>query len=76
MLVTVLGMIVFLHPTIKLFVAVSIIALQFSRESYFVLLLSTVTDVRPEQSLNGLIPIFVTLLGMVTEVRPEQFQNA
>ncbi len=33
MLATLLGMMVFKHPTIKVFVAVFIIALQFSRES-------------------------------------------
>jgi hypothetical protein len=34
MLVTELGMIVALHPTINVFVVVSMIALQSSRESY------------------------------------------
>ena len=33
MLVMLLGMTVFLHPAISVFVSVSIIALQFSRES-------------------------------------------
>ena len=44
MLVTELGIIVFLHPTIKEFVAVSIIALQLSRESYIVFSLSTIIE--------------------------------
>jgi hypothetical protein len=35
MLVTLLGMVVFLHPAINVFEAVSIMALQLSRESYF-----------------------------------------
>ena len=33
MIVTLLGMTVFLHPNISVFVSVSIMALQFSRES-------------------------------------------
>ena len=48
MLVTELGMTVFLHPDINLFVAVSIIALQFSRESYTEFSASTTMDVREE----------------------------
>ena len=47
--VTELGMVVFLQPTINLFVDVSIIALQLSRESYVPLFLSTTTEVSPEQ---------------------------
>ena len=41
MLVTLLGITVFLHPAISLLVDVSMIALQFSRESYVALLSST-----------------------------------
>ena len=46
MLVTLFGITVFLHPVIKVFVAVSIIALQLFLESYVLLLLSTVIDTR------------------------------
>jgi EamA domain-containing membrane protein RarD len=45
--VTELGMVVFLQPTIKLFVDVSIIALQLLRESYVPLFLSTTKEVSP-----------------------------
>ena len=48
MLVTELGMMVDWHPAIRVLVAVSIIALQFSRESYVVLPLSTPIEVREE----------------------------
>ena len=34
--------------------------------------LGIVTEVRPEQYLNALLPMPVTELPMVTEVRPEQ----
>ncbi len=70
--VTLLGMIVFLHPTIKVFDDFSIIALQLLRESYFALLSSTLMDVRPLQPEKAPEPMDVTLLGMVTKVRPEQ----
>ena len=51
--VTEFGIIVFLHPLINVFVAVSIMALQFSRESYTELPLSTFMLVRPLQSRNA-----------------------
>ena len=47
--VTELGMVVDWHPAISVLEAVSIMALQFSRESYIVLLLSTTMEVREEQ---------------------------
>ena len=47
MLVTEFGITVFLHPTINVFVFVFIIALQLSRESYFVFPDSTSIVVRP-----------------------------
>ena len=75
-LATLLGIIVFLHPAIKVFVAVSIIALQLSRESYIELLSSTIIEVRPLQELNALLPMLITLLGMVTDVSLEQPENA
>ena len=70
--VTELGMIVLLHPAISVFVEVSIIALQLSRESYFVFPLSTTIEVKPEQPEMAARPIEVTELGMVTEVKPVQ----
>ena len=72
MLVTLLGILVLLQPDISSFVEVSMTALQLLRESYFLLLDSTLMEVRPEQPENKRTPILVTLLGMVTEVRPEQ----
>ena len=75
MLVTELGMVVDWHPAIRVLVAVSIIALQFSRESYVVLPLSTTIVVREEQYSNAKSPMLVTELGMVMEVR-EQLWNA
>ena len=55
--VTVLGIIVLLHPEISVFVAVSIIALQLSRESYLLLPLSTVIDVKLGQATKNARPI-------------------
>ena len=72
MLVTLLGITVLLEPAISVLVAVSMMALQFSRESYFELLASTFIEVRPEQLEKARSLMYVTLLGMVTEVRPEQ----
>ena len=74
--VTEFGIIVFLHPLINVFVAVSIMALQFSRESYIELPLSTFMLVKPLQPLNALMPIEVTELGMVALVKPLQYSNA
>ena len=48
MLVTELGMVVDWHPAIRVLEAVSIMALQFSRESYIVFSLSTTIEVRAE----------------------------
>ena len=53
-------------------VAVSIIALQFSRLSYMVLPFSTIIEVRAEQPSKAYVPIVVTLLGMVMEIREMQ----
>ena len=72
MLVTLEGMIVFLHPAISVFELFSMIALQFSRESYFVFPFSTFIEVRPEQPANAKPSMLVTLEGMVMEVRLEQ----
>ena len=76
MLVTLFGMIVFLQPAIKVFVAVSIIALQSLRESYIVFPVSTLIEVRPLQPLKTSCPMSNTLFGMVTEVRPVQSRKA
>ena len=69
MLVTLLGITVFLHPTTNVLVVFSIIALQLSRESYLELPSSTVTEVKPLQQENAPLPMVVTLLGIVTEVK-------
>ena len=64
MLVTVLGMMVFLQPATKVLVAVSIIALQLSRLSYIVFPASTTMEVKEEQPMKAELPILVTpLLG-------------
>ena len=76
MLVTELGKVVDWHPAIRVLETVSIMALQFSRESYIVLPLSTTMEVREEQPQNAPSPILVTELGMVTEVREKQSRNA
>ena len=67
--VMLLGMIVFLHPAIKVLDTVSIIALQLLRESYFVFLFSTDIEVRLLQSEKTSLPIDITLLGIIIEVR-------
>ena len=76
MLVTLEGITVFLQPTIKAFDAVSIIALQLSRLSYFVLPEATIIDVRPLQYPNAHSPMLVTLEGISMDVRPIQPENA
>ena len=75
MIVTLLGIRVFLHPNINVFVSVSIIALQLLRESYFVFPVSILIDVRySDEKANS--SMFVTLLGMMTEFRPLQAPKA
>ena len=66
---TPLGMTVFLQPAIRVLDSVSIMALQLLRESYFVLPVSTLIEVRLVQKEKAELPMDVTLLGMVTEVR-------
>ena len=70
--VTLLGISVFLQPAIRVLVAVSMIALQLSRESYTVFPFSTDMDVRLGQLEKANPPINVTLLGIVSDVRAEQ----
>ena len=72
MVVTPLGILVLLHPFKSVLVAILIIALQSSRESYIVLPLSTLMDVKPLQPEKTKLPIDVTLAGMVIEVKPLQ----
>ena len=76
MLVTLLGITVFLQPEIRLLLAVSIIALQPSRESYFALFASTTILFRLLQPANAPLPIEVIVLGMLTAVRLVQFAKA
>ena len=74
--VTLLGIMVFFVPMIKEFVAVSIMALQLPRESYFVLPASTLNEVRPLHQPKAPLLMDVTLLGIVTEVKPLHFSKA
>ena len=70
MLVTELGIVVFLQPQIKLFVSFSMMALQFSRESYTAFPASTVMLASPVQPSNAELPMLVTELGMVMLASP------
>ena len=72
MLITLLGIMVFLHPVTNVLDDVSMIALQLSRESYLVFPLSTTMEVKLEQSWNAFPSIDITLLGMSIEIRPLQ----
>jgi len=74
--VTELGMVVFLHPAMRVLVAVSIIALQLFLLSYWEFSGSTWIDDRSEHPSNAHIPIDVTDLGMEMLVRPEHPENA
>lgn len=76
MLVTLEGMIVFLQPVIRVFVSVSIIALQLFRESYDLFPTSTSIEVRHMHCSKTLSPMLDTLLGIVMEVRLLQPENA
>lgn len=72
MLVMELGITVFLQPAIRVFVAVSIMALQLFLLSYFALPSSTEIDVKPEQLPKASFAILVTELGMVIEIKSKQ----
>ena len=76
MVVTVLGIVVCLQPTIKVLVAVSMIALQLLRESYTWLLLSTMMLLSSSQPANAYLLIAVTEPGMTKFVRPTHPLNA
>lgn len=69
-------MIVFLQPHIKQLVAVLIIALQLSLESYTVFPLFTVMLFKPLQLLKELSLILVTELGITNDVKPLQYWKA
>ena len=71
-LVTEEGITVLAHPAIIVLLSVSIIALQFSLESYTGLASSTMMEVRDEQDWKHPFPNLVTEEGMVTEVRDLQ----
>ena len=70
--VTELGISVLLQPTIKVLVNVSIIALQFSLESYTVLPASTDIFSKPIHPKKHSPPKLVTELGMIMEFKPLQ----
>jgi len=76
MLVTLEGIIVFLHPATNVLVAVSMMALQLFRESYTLFAASTWMAVKLLQPQNAASPMLVTLEGMVMEVRPLQSWKA
>ena len=71
-LVTEEGITVLAHPAIIVLLSVSIIALQFSRESYTRLSSSTMIEVRDEQDWKHPSPKLVTEEGMSIEVRALQ----
>jgi hypothetical protein len=73
--VTLLGMKEFLHPLIKWLEAVTMMALQFSRESYTVFPSLITIDSRPLHPGKAL-PNAVTLLGITREVKLLQFLKA
>jgi hypothetical protein len=76
MLFTVLGIVVFLHPTINVLDDDSIIALQLLRESNLAFpSLTTIVD-RLLQPQKALPPMFFTLYGIDMEVRLLQFSKA
>ena len=75
-LVTLLGIVVFLQPAMRVLVAVLIIALQFSRLSYVEFLLSTTMEVKEEHPTKAPTTMRSTLFPMVTEVREEQPEKA
>ena len=69
MVVTPLGITEFLHPEIKVLVAVSMMALQLSRESTHGFSSSTVIDVKFPQSVKALKPTYCTPFEMLIVVK-------
>ena len=76
MLVTELGITVFLHPATKLLKPLRMIALQLSLESKVVLSDATEIVSSKGQLPKGLFPMDVTELGIVMEVNLEQPEKA
>ena len=74
--VTVFGIFVLLNPIFKVFVAVSITALQLSLLSYVELPSSTTIDSKLVQPLNTVFSILCTSAGMVMDLRLTQLRNA
>ncbi len=74
--VTLLGMIVVLHPATKVFDVVSIIALLPSGELKTLFSASTVIVAKLLQPEKAPLPMDVTQAGMVTEIRPVQPEKA
>jgi hypothetical protein len=74
--VTELGITELLNPATSVLEAVSMIALQLSRESNVVFSLSTVTLVTPLQPAKAWRPIVFTELGIAKLVSPVQYINA
>ena len=75
-LVTELGITVFLQPVIIVLVAVSMIALQLLRESYFGFELATLMLARLEQLWKVELLILVMELGKSMLINPEQPKKA
>ena len=76
MMVTVLGMTVFLQPTTSLLEAVTTMALQLLRESNTGFPVATVICANPVQLLNAPVPTEATDAGISIEVRLLQLANA
>ena len=76
MIVTLLGIIVVVHPTISLFVAVSTMALQLFRLSNRGFPVSTIMFAKFEQKQKALFSILVTLYGIVRDAKLLQSSNA
>ena len=74
--VTELGITVPLQPAISVLLSVSIMALQLSRESYFLLPAETVIVVRLSHWLNNASPMVVNDAGISMLVSPQQQENA
>ena len=70
--VTPIGIWLFVHPSIKVFEDVSMIALQLLRESYTLFSLSTIIEVKLLHPSNTPTPMVFTLLGMNTLANPKQ----
>ena len=74
--VTPSGIIVFTHPFINVFEAVSMSALQSLRESYTLFPSSTMIEVKFVQFRKTPLPMLVTLSGIVIDAKPVQPSKA